>query len=193
MSQNPKIKHDWYQTETAVVVELRVKGCQSDDVKVEFTDKTLSVSVKMPNSPSEYSLELDLAHPILPEQSHVRTLATKIEITMKKADGSRWPDLEREDVGSVDAKKYPSSSGKDWNRIGAEIEMTFEDDKPEGEQALNQMFQKIYADGSDEVKRAMNKSFSESGGTVLSTNWDDIKKDKVDVKPPDGMEFKKWD
>lgn len=33
----------------------------------------------------------------------------------------------------------------------------------------------------------------ESGGTVLSTNWDEISKKQVDIKPPDGMEFKKWD
>ena len=32
----------------------------------------------------------------------------------------------------------------------------------------------------------------ESGGTVLSTNWDEISKEKVAVKPPDGMEWKKW-
>lgn len=38
----------------------------------------------------------------------------------------------------------------------------------------------------------MNKSFSESGGTVLSTNWQEVGEKKVDVKPPDGTEFKKW-
>ena len=55
------------------------------------------------------------------------------------------------------------------------------------------MFQKIYADASDDVKKAMNKSFQESGGTVLSTNWNEIGAAKTDVKPPDGMEWKKWD
>ena len=40
--------------------------------------------------------------------------------------------------------------------------------------------------------RAMNKSYAESGGTVLSTNWDEIGKEKTPVKPPEGMEFKKW-
>jgi hypothetical protein len=33
----------------------------------------------------------------------------------------------------------------------------------------------------------------ESGGTVLSTNWKDVGAKTLDVKPPDGMEFKKWD
>lgn len=33
----------------------------------------------------------------------------------------------------------------------------------------------------------------ESGGTVLSTNWDEVQKDKVEMKAPDGMEFKKYE
>ncbi|GIY25559.1 protein SGT1 homolog [Caerostris extrusa] len=90
-------------------------------------------------------------------------------------------------------KTYPSSkTKKDWDQIVAEVEKE-EDEKPEGEAALNQLFQKIYAEGSDETRKAMNKSFMESGGTVLSTNWNDIAAKKVEVNPPEGMEYKKWD
>jgi len=48
--------------------------------------------------------------------------------------------------------KYPSSSkkAKDWDKI------TLEDDK---EESLDQLFQKIYSEGSDETRKAMNKSF----------------------------------
>ena len=50
-------------------------------------DTNLSVTAKLPGSDSEYSLELDLAHPILPLQSSYKIMSTKIEIKLKKAEG----------------------------------------------------------------------------------------------------------
>lgn len=90
--------------------------------------------------------------------------------------------------------KYPSSRhvGKDWDKVAAQIAKDEKDEKLEGEAALNQLFQQIYGDGNDEVRKAMNKSFVESGGTVLSTNWEEVRQKHVDCKPPDGMEWKNW-
>ena len=46
---------------------------------------------------------------------------------------------------------------------------------------------------SDDTKKAMMKSFYESGGTQLSTNWSEVGAKKMEVKPPDGVEFKTWE
>lgn len=200
----PTIKHDWYQTETNVVIEIRLKKMKNDDVTVEISESALSVTAKLPTG-SDYSLELDLAHPVVVDQSSHRVMSTKIEIKLRKKEGVRWAELEGEGVIPLSVPQasaaaavpkpvsVPYSSGKNWDRVAVDLEKELGEDKTEGEAALNEMFQKIYADSSDETKRAMNKSFSESGGTVLSTNWSEIGKDKTEVKAPDGMEWKKWD
>ena len=199
------VKFDWYQTETTVVVEVRIKGCPKDKAMANFSETSCSLRAPIPGKEEQFTLSLRLAHPVVPGECQCRVLSTKIELRLQKREGLRWAGLEGD--GSDPLKpapsassssssfnpSYPSSSGKDWNRIGADIERDFEEDKPEGEAALNEMFRKIYADASDDTKKAMAKSFSESGGTVLSTNWDEIKGQKTEVKPPEGMEYKKWD
>eukprot|EP00794_Sanderia_malayensis_P007071 gene7071-7866_t len=202
------IRHDWYQTEQNVVITIMAKNCNKDDVEIEFGKQHLSVSLKLPNE-RNYNLEIDLAHAIVPEDCTTKVLSTKIEIKMKKMEGIRWTTLECRDEPKLSTlptqdgaatqdssvRSYPTSAMKyhDWNKLAADVEKDENEEKKEGDAALNQLFQKIYADASDETKRAMNKSFVESGGTVLSTNWKDIGNRTVECKPPDGMEFKKYE
>lgn len=195
-----KIKYDWYQTESQVIIILMIKNVQKNDVNVEFSAKELSALVKLPSG-EDYNLKLRLLHPIVPEQSTFKVLSTKIEIKMKKPEAVRWEKLEGK--GDVPTSKqftadiknlYPSSSHytRNWDKLVGEIKEEEKNEKLEGDAALNKLFQQIYSDGSDEVKRAMNKSFMESGGTVLSTNWSDVGKRKVEINPPDDMEWKKY-
>ena len=74
-----------------------------------------------------------------------------------------------------------------WDK---EIEVVEKEE--EQHQGVEELFRKIYSDSSEEVRKAMNKSFQESNGTVLSTNWDEVKAGKVECKPPQSSEWKKW-
>ncbi|KAK1757140.1 SGS domain-containing protein [Echria macrotheca] len=85
---------------------------------------------------------------------------------------------------------YPTSSKravKDWEKI------VLDEDAEADEGDINGFFKKLYAGASPEQQRAMMKSFTESNGTALSMNWDDVQKGKVGMSPPDGVEAKKWD
>lgn len=70
-------------------------------------------------------------------------------------------------------------SKKNWDAIIDEFEK-----EEEKSQDVNELFKQIYDAGNEDVRRAMNKSFQESGGTVLSTNWSNVAEKKVEPKPP---------
>ena len=100
---------------------------------------------------------------------------------------------------------YPTSSKsgpKDWDKITKDLRATDsegkstkvedDDDDMEGGDEANAFFKKLFKNASPETQRAMMKSYTESNGTALSTNWEEVKKGPVETVPPDGMEAKKW-
>lgn len=90
-----KVTHDWYQTDTQVIVEVRVKGLLEKEVEVTFGKQSLSLNAKLPYSKGrEYQLELQLADEIVTEQSTYKIWPSKLEIRMQKEQSIRWKSLE---------------------------------------------------------------------------------------------------
>ena len=99
---------------------------------------------------------------------------------------------------------YPTSSKsgpKDWDAIARSSKSTAkedggtsveDDDDYEGGDEANHFFKKLFKGASPEAQRAMMKSYTESNGTALSTDWSEVSKGKVETVPPDGMEAKEW-
>lgn len=192
----PRIAHDWYQSDKQVVVTILLRGCTKEQITAHFEEKSASVDIQLPAG-STYNLELDLFGEIVPAESTVHPLSTKVEVRLRKREPVRWATLEG-DGGAAPAVRMAAAEDikvkppRNWDKLVAEEIARQGEDKPEGEAALNELFKKIYGEGSDEVRRAMNKSFSESGGTVLSTNWNEIGAKPTELKAPDGMEWKKY-
>ena len=128
------------------------------------------------------------------------------------ADPASENDQVRKAVISDSAPAYPTSSKsgpKNWDKIvsdatkkpkkdggdddDADLDgLDDRDDLDYGGDEANYFFKKLYKDADEDTKRAMMKSYVESNGTVLSTNWSEVGKGKVETSPPDGMEAKRW-
>ncbi|CAH8496002.1 unnamed protein product [Schistosoma turkestanicum] len=196
----PGDRFDWYQSEGNVCINYLRKNMKPTDVRVEIESRKILLYLTIPTG-DELLRKFQLLHEVVPEKSSYRVTATKIEIKLKKKDEVRWSHLEAQNCipgsgipTSQDITKivhsYPSSSksAHDWNKIDKEAAQIEGEEDP-----LNKLFRNIYENASDETRRAMVKSFTESAGTVLSTNWSEVGAGKVEMRPPDGMEFKKYE
>lgn len=107
--------------------------------------------------------------------------------TSSKTGPKNWDKL-ADDL----TKKRPKEEKKENEDNGA-VEADADDfDYDDEGDPVNSFFKKLYKDADPDTRRAMMKSYQESNGTALSTNWAEVGKGKVETSPPDGMEAKKW-
>ncbi|XP_004516698.1 protein SGT1 homolog [Cicer arietinum] len=202
----PKYRHEYYQKPEEVVVTIFAKGVSKESITMEFGEQILSVTIDVPNEDA-YVFQSRLFGKIIPSKCRYEVLSTKIEIRLAKVEPIHWKSLEftREtavaprtiasSVTGTQRPTYPSSKPTrvDWDKLEAQVKSEEKSEKLDGDAALNKFFREIYHDADEDTRRAMKKSFVESNGTVLSTNWKEVGTKKVEGSPPDGMELRKWE
>ncbi|OAY82117.1 Protein SGT [Ananas comosus] len=206
IASNPKFRHDYYNSPTEVVLTIFAKGIPAENVSVDFGEQILSVAIDIPGE-EKYQFQPRLFAKIVPAKCRYDVLSSKVEIHLWKAEPITWTSLEFSDKRAVPQKmsnipdsasqsqrpSYPSSKSKiDWDKLEAQVKNEEKEEKLDGDAALSKFFREIYHDADEDTRRAMSKSFIESNGTVLSTNWKDVGSKKVEGSPPEGMELKKW-
>jgi len=181
------------------MITIFAKKCTQDDVAVEFGARQVGVTIKLPGSDGEeYQQEWSLAFPVDPAGCSYEVTPVKVELKLKKSEAdNHWKSLEPTDlpVAAEVPAAYPTSrpQKKDWASIDKEIDAELKAEKPEGEEALNTLFRQIYSNASEDTRRAMVKSFQTSGGTVLSTNWDEVARADYEGKDrPSAPEGQVW-
>ena len=193
-------KYDWYQNPSFVFISYKVSSPEvSQETEVTFEDAAVIITYK------DQTIRLELSDQIVPGESVKQATAKKIELKLKKSlENVNWMGVEKGGeakllataipTAGVEVKpSYPTSSKnkKNWDTIDKEIKKQEAEDKPEGDSALNALFKQIYERADENTRRAMIKSYQTSGGTVLSTNWDEVAakdyegKDRPDA--PDGQ------
>ena len=168
----PELKYQFYQTVEYVTVTILEKKVKPEEASVTFGDRTLVVEVTRAGAEKQ-SLELVLFDTIEPTACTYKVFGTKIEVKLKKGEAYTWNDLVNRGETRVAAagggelstsSATPYASKRDWGKVDQAMKEELEKDKPEGEEALNDLFKSIYGKASDDTRRAMNKSFQTSGG-----------------------------
>lgn len=205
ISGRKQIRREWYQNGSNVFITIFQKDVEQERCKLDLEETSLSLSFPLPGATEEeYQLDLVLFGAIEPSACKLEVSKVKVEVALaKKVIDLHWGDLEKVEEApamptSTDQPSYPTSNKtkRDWSQIDRDMENELKNEKPQGDEALNKLFREIYDRADEDTRRAMNKSFQTSGGTVLSTNWGEVAHNDYENKdrptPPEGQEWRDW-
>lgn len=147
-----------------------LEGTSTGDVKV-------TPSVAAPTTTSSVPVPPGPAYPTSSKHGTKDWDKLASTLTAKKKAKSSKKKTEKSADGEKTEKPADGNDGSDSD--AASIDSDYGTGDP-----VDSFFKKLYADADPDTRRAMMKSYYESEGTALSTNWDEVGKGKVEARPP---------
>ncbi|KAI0484869.1 Pyruvate/Phosphoenolpyruvate kinase-like domain-containing protein [Xylariaceae sp. FL0804] len=88
------VRHDFYQTPAAVIASFYLKKIDGARATVAFDAHTLNLDLPTTTTTRQrYRAAVPLFGLVDPAGSSYKVLGTKLEVTLRKADGASWPTL----------------------------------------------------------------------------------------------------
>ena len=207
-------KYQYYQDSVWMKIQILEPKLSAETCSVSITEESLTVNV-IKNGTTYTVIHGDLCEKVLVDRCRTLYKDDKVTLKLKKVEEGEWHSLlddkkkkkpapkmevtdnEKKQEVATKPKSMPRpyASEKDWEAIDRDLKQQEENEKPEGEEALNALFKQIYANADEDTRRAMVKSMQTSGGTVLSTNWNEVKQADYEKErvAPKGMEWKNYE
>ncbi|KAI6207823.1 CS domain protein [Aphelenchoides besseyi] len=172
--RNPTIL--WAQRKELVYLTVEVEKLNMDELKCDGN----KFSLKGSDSTTKFDVELEFFDNVNWDDHKRMEKSRYLVLVIPKTEQKWWPQLLKK------AGKVP------WIKVDFD-KWVDEDEAADEKEGVDSFFKQIYKNLDEDGRRAMAKSYSESAGTVLSTNWKDVGQKKVEVKPPDGVEHKQYE
>ncbi|KAM9326949.1 calcyclin-binding protein [Gastrophryne carolinensis] len=140
--------YGWDQSDKFVKIYITLNGVQNipaDNVQVQFTERSFELLVKNLNGKNHTMTVNNLLKPICPENSSRKVKTDTVLIMLRKKAESKWECLTQVEKQTKDKKEKPA--------------LDTDGDPSAG---LMDVLKKIYDEGDDEMKRTLNKAWSES-------------------------------
>jgi len=161
------LSYNWSQTVEEVIIEFLFKNITEDKFFLSQTPRQIAVRIEK-DKDSEADFEFDLFDEIVTESTKKIFKEDFIEVRLTKKNKSLlWKELEIVKYKSQVPTSYSSSGkSKDWSKIGSD--MREEDEWESARNPMKVLFKKMYDNAKDDdERRALTKSFVQSGGTTL--------------------------
>merc|ERR1712233_31672 len=205
-TEKEEVRPDWCQSNKLLTITLFVKGLKKEDVSVTCEKKLVDVKITTPKGET-WEKKYYLWGLVKPHKMKWSVSRVKLEISIPKKTKGDWESIEdaehTKDGGQASRRQnlhgeYIQQKDKRttdyWNKLDKEMDAEEKELKPGGSVGMDQLFKQIFRDATPDTRRAMMKSYQTSGGTVLSTNWDEVGKTDYEknITPPKGMEVRQY-
>ncbi|CAC5394540.1 CHORDC1 [Mytilus coruscus] len=87
-------RFDWHQTGPFITLSVFSKVADPDKTVIEANKIMVNINIVFEGGKSLFEKNVHLKEEIIPEESNVKMLGTKVEINLKKAEPFSWSDLE---------------------------------------------------------------------------------------------------